>query len=644
MAFDVLQYATTTGPLRPGDTVTLSYPAGATAADYAATGHTANIFQTSYEIAPTFGASVTFLWPGPNVPAHRAISIELERGADTSDLADAAGTRAAWAALSAIPRNFRFSGIRTTGYATVGDGGGALYKYVASQPSHSGYFADPSGGYWELAESEIDPRMLGAKGDGTTDDTIALRNCALMSASRVRVRAGTYITQVVTLATAGQDWVIDGTLKLKSGSNSSALSITATDVTVSGGGVIDGNRTNQTRGQYVGAVHAVTADGVRVDGSGGLTIQNTAGPGVYFIDCNRCSVINTRIVTTDLMAIFVGTSNGTSITDVEVCGNRVDRSADTTGLTQCGILVQYNPSGAITDFRVRGNRVLMPTTSLVFGNVSIAIRATKGVCDGNQTRGGYMGLSIDTATDVSVCGNSCVAFTGYGIELPGSSRCSVMGNTLVGPGYGTAAWGIIIDGPSTSPTANAISGNVISSVDYGAGSSGVTAAPRNTFTANNILFGIAGIYLTNADEAQISGNILKGNAGTGDCVFLNKSDKANVNGNTMRTAATMVNMYDATATTQTHTLINDNMREGVTNLFAFSGSRTAGTSCTCRNNSSGFNYIDIASNIVEVTAGENPSGSRSAGIGSRWFNTFGGAGTTYFVKESGTGTAGWVGK
>ena len=36
--------------------------------------------------------------------------------------------------------------------------------------------------------------------------------------------------------------------------------------------------------------------------------------------------------------------------------------------------------------------------------------------------------------------------------------------------------------------------------------------------------------------------------------------------------------------------------------------------------------------------------SISARIGSRWCNTVGGTGTTFYVKESGTGTAGWVGK
>jgi hypothetical protein len=55
--------------------------------------------------------------------------------------------------------------ITTQGYATPGDGGGATYKKVQFQPSHSCYWTDAGGNYWEIAEAEIDPRMFGARAD-----------------------------------------------------------------------------------------------------------------------------------------------------------------------------------------------------------------------------------------------------------------------------------------------------------------------------------------------------------------------------------------------------------------------------------------------------------------------------------------------
>ncbi|MDH4438870.1 MAG: hypothetical protein QE284_00595 [Rhizobium sp.] len=61
--------------------------------------------------------------------------------------------------------------IRTAGYAAAGDGGGALYKKVGSQPSHAGKFSitlsDAVTIVWfEIAEQVLTERMFGAPCDG----------------------------------------------------------------------------------------------------------------------------------------------------------------------------------------------------------------------------------------------------------------------------------------------------------------------------------------------------------------------------------------------------------------------------------------------------------------------------------------------
>lgn len=66
--------------------------------------------------------------------------------------------------------------IRTNGYATVGDYGGALYKKVASEPAHDGKFSitlsDAVTVVWyELSVDAPTPQMFGYIPDGATTDT-----------------------------------------------------------------------------------------------------------------------------------------------------------------------------------------------------------------------------------------------------------------------------------------------------------------------------------------------------------------------------------------------------------------------------------------------------------------------------------------
>lgn len=65
--------------------------------------------------------------------------------------------------------------VRTAGYATVGDLGGALYRRVVTITSGQLGFTSADGANWQIAESIITPFMAGAKGDGTTDDQLAFQ-------------------------------------------------------------------------------------------------------------------------------------------------------------------------------------------------------------------------------------------------------------------------------------------------------------------------------------------------------------------------------------------------------------------------------------------------------------------------------------
>lgn len=63
--------------------------------------------------------------------------------------------------------------ILTGGYYAGGDGGGALYKRVATEPTHAGKIQSADGAWWELSSDIISPKMFGAKLDGLSNDTQA---------------------------------------------------------------------------------------------------------------------------------------------------------------------------------------------------------------------------------------------------------------------------------------------------------------------------------------------------------------------------------------------------------------------------------------------------------------------------------------
>ncbi|SJM29745.1 hypothetical protein BQ8482_111675 [Mesorhizobium delmotii] len=81
-------------------------------------------------------------------------------------------SRAAGAAET-IPMAVNY--IRTAGYITAGDGGGALYKKVEAEPSNQGKLRSADGAWWEIIGSDFTVTQFGALGDGETDDRAAIQ-------------------------------------------------------------------------------------------------------------------------------------------------------------------------------------------------------------------------------------------------------------------------------------------------------------------------------------------------------------------------------------------------------------------------------------------------------------------------------------
>lgn len=89
--------------------------------------------------------------------------------------------------------------IRTEGYYTAGDGGGALYKKVASEPTHAAKFSITlddavTVAWYELASQRLFIRQFGAVGDGTTNDTAEVQAAVTFAAGApLYDTGGTYL-------------------------------------------------------------------------------------------------------------------------------------------------------------------------------------------------------------------------------------------------------------------------------------------------------------------------------------------------------------------------------------------------------------------------------------------------------------------
>ncbi len=97
-------------------------------------------------------------------------------GAETPDaargvlgIADYATRSEAMAATIIASQDY----VRTAGYASVGDGGGALFKRAVSEPTHEGKFQSADGAWWEIEESILFPEQFGAMSGGAQVDVRA---------------------------------------------------------------------------------------------------------------------------------------------------------------------------------------------------------------------------------------------------------------------------------------------------------------------------------------------------------------------------------------------------------------------------------------------------------------------------------------
>jgi parallel beta-helix repeat protein len=483
----------------------------------------------------------------------RARAGALASSATFTVYTDEAGT--VLADISATAGGASIAGATVTSADIAGLGPAALRFYGPTDGTDTLWLrstVDPALGLQKI-EADTDPRvdvleipknvrLFGATADGVTDDTAAIhaaRDAAGVN-GEVVIPNGTYLVTTVRPNVAGQRWTLAprATLYYKNGTNDRTVYITATDVTFQGG-IIDGNKANQSGSSTHGIQAETGADRAIIDG---VTVQNAGTTGIRISHAQGAKVRNCRVVDSGNTGIRVAASSGASgdLLDIEIRDNVVDRSSlDAATIAGYGIDVLGGGSNSPRDAKIHHNTVRMPSAASGGGICIETFSATLGPSIvGNHCAGGTMGISADTTSDAEIVGNRIHGPNTYGIEVANGDGVTVTANTV--NGNALTAHGIICT--ATGNTQIAIVGNTIRNL---LASTGVPIEVNNaedvTVEGNNLSGG--GVLLTTTTDFAIVGNIVNGgNHG----VFLQRSDQGVITGNHLNGVATaLVAFYGA---------------------------------------------------------------------------------------------------
>lgn len=295
----------------------------------------------------------------------------------------------------------------------------------------------------------------GAKGDGATDDTMALQAAINAAAGKAHVRVPMGLTcSVKGLTLPSNTWLeLDGKVILASGSNADVFySYNTTNVTITGCGTIDGNGTNQTAGT-IGCIDNLHCSDWLIQG---ITIQNARNWNLNLVTQTNCLVQNVQLLNCGSSNEFAAQSTNcwimnsfiSGVNDIGFCFYGGITNSGIMGCTVIGSIGVLNDTGQkhpCTGIDIIGNFASGSTGAayIVAYNGTISgthscIRFIGNESTGNNTvgGGGSGDFWINTGNDIFLADNlvhdSC-AGTGlaYGFLIGAStSDVKLIGNEV----------------------------------------------------------------------------------------------------------------------------------------------------------------------------------------------------------------------
>jgi hypothetical protein len=496
---------------------------------------------------------------------------------------------------------------------------------------------------------------------GATDSTTGITNAIAAGTSILLVPDGTYTVNGLTLGNPNQTLLLSpgATLKAKAATSSTVITIAANGVTVMGG-TIEGNAANVTSSAGIeifgGGVNDVTVEHV--------TVQNTTSYGIHGNHTKRAKIRNNRIINTGNIGIFLEATTASEIlSDNEIDGNYVDRTAQGVNIAEGGIKIHASGTSAIAmRSKVVNNTVLMPTSPIAGAAICIEVAFANDltIIDSNATSGGGMGISLDSPIAGLVVANTCYNASVYGIELAGGIRSTVTGNAI--EGNALTGNGIEVDdnngsgiNDGNSISANTVNGCVNASIKFFKANSGTCSGNTGKVAVANKQV----VYLQNSSNISISGGHYDAGSTSSNVIAILDGSNITVTGATLAgaTSATVSIGSDTTGTYDNIVIDGCNMIGSVAPLGVSMGgggvlgNNVAVVDCTgvvgsgtTNGNARRGSCLDWHNQVWDFVGNGTPASSVTAGPGSIYRNQSGGTSTTLYVKETGTSNTGWVAK
>lgn len=550
--------------------------------------------------------------------------------------------------------------------------------------------------YSMIAGAAVNVRDYGAVGSGVADDAAAIQAAidSLTNGGTVYFPTGTYLCLTkltVDVDNINLDFAGNAILSYTTPTQT-LLEINGENCNVYGATI---NAPATFDGTNVAPTYAVIAINNDFFTGQGITINNVPKIGVWFKEANNGKFVNSTINGGTTEGFFTGSntvhfgllidpSSTTSQGNYVVSGNIINRCVQGAGsgntgaaTAEQGIVISgnvfelcwnhgYYTSGIANGISVTGN-------SFNSCQLPIALTGQSHVVTGNALYVNTTGTGVLTDNEVT------------GISLRDPRYCIVSNNTIKGESING---GVVIDLADNAevPGANSVENNIVSNnvIEItNATVAGVNAirliADTSTNVTNNIISGniikapvrsLTGLISIECSAAVVSeansvvNNVIVMTGARGDAygIFVGSNSDSDVSNNKIRIAfdaasATIINAIDLISC-QRILVVNNQIRcnsnfganvnvRSLCETTSGSGNQlllNAISIDTAKATSTPFAVLTTSAIRVEHAANGSPEGSIISGVGGLWRRTDGGAGTTLYVKESGTSNTGWVGK